>query len=185
MLKNEIREKMKNTRNNMTSYQVEMISNIIINKLKNILPNNYETYFVYYNFNNEVSTKSLIDYLLKNNKKVFLPKIMKDEMYSTPYNEQSSLSLNKFNIYEPNTNPQEINNFVCILPLLATDKKGNRIGFGKGYYDKFLKNKNCIKIGLCYDFQILDNIEAKNHDIPIDIIISESKIIYTQQKKNL
>ena len=185
MLKTEIRKRMKNIRNNLSKEQIKTKSNYIINALKNKLPNNYETYFIYHDFNNEVCTKHLINYLLENNKKVFLPKIIKDEMCAVPFNKQSTLSLNKFKIYEPNGAPQEIDTFVCIMPLLAVDKKGNRIGFGKGYYDKFLKNKNCLKIGLCYDFQILDNIATENHDIPIDIIISESRIIYTQQKKNL
>ena len=185
MLKTEIREKMKNTRNNLSKEQIKIKSNIIINTLKDKLASNYKIYFIYYDFNNEVCTKHLINYLLENNKKVFLPKIIEDEMYAVPFDKQSTLSLNKFKIYEPNGSPQKINNFVCIMPLLAVDTKGNRIGFGKGYYDKFLKNKNCLKIGLCYDFQILDNIVTENHDIPIDIIISESRIIYTQQKKNL
>jgi 5-formyltetrahydrofolate cyclo-ligase len=66
---------------------------------------------------------------------------------------------------------------VVFIPLIACDKNKNRIGFGKGYYDKFLQNRNCIKVGICYDFQVVANITPNATDIPLDIIVTESEII--------
>ena len=51
------------------------------------------------------------------------------------------------------------------------------MGFGKGYYDRFLENTNAVKIGLCYDFQLLDNIPKESHDIPMNYIITEKEIL--------
>ena len=183
MLKNEIRETMKQARKSLSAEEVKQKSFIIINKLKEILDDNYDTYFIYNDFDNEVCTKQLIEYLLEQNKKVFLPKIIKDTMFAAPYNKQTTFSTNKFKINEPNSEIKEIDNFICVTPILAIDKKGNRIGYGKGYYDKFFKNKKCLKIGLCFDFQIIENIKSEPHDIPLDIIISENRTIKTTKAR--
>lgn len=67
--------------------------------------------------------------------------------------------------------PASIN--IILVPLVAFDEKGNRVGHGKGYYDRYLRNCNAIKIGIAYEFQKVDLIEAEIFDIPLDIIISE------------
>ncbi len=63
---------------------------------------------------------------------------------------------------------------VILVPGVAFDKKGARIGFGKGCYDAFLKKCNAAKIGVCYDFQICDKIPAEEHDIKMDFLLTES-----------
>jgi len=98
-------------------------------------------------------------------------------MYAISYTTNSTLETNFFGIDEPAGDVCDINDFICIIPLLAIDEKGNRIGFGKGYYDKFLEDKKCIKIGICYDFQIIKGIPCEPHDIPLDLIISEKRTI--------
>ena len=62
-------------------------------------------------------------------------------------------------------------NTICILPGICFDKKGNRIGYGKGYYDKYLKDKNIYKIGLCYKECIVNNIKSDRFDIKVNKII--------------
>ena len=66
---------------------------------------------------------------------------------------------------------------VAFIPLIACDKNKNRIGFGKGYYDKFLSGKNILKIGLAYDFQIVDHIPSNSWDVKLDLIITDKQII--------
>lgn len=66
---------------------------------------------------------------------------------------------------------------VIIVPGLAFDRKGGRMGFGKGYYDRLLKREKSVKIGLCYDFQLFDDIPKEAHDVPMDYIITEQEII--------
>ena len=65
---------------------------------------------------------------------------------------------------------------IILVPGLAFDKTGARMGFGKGYYDKLLGTSKAIKIGLCYDFQLLDKIPSEPHDVPMDIIITEKRV---------
>lgn len=71
--------------------------------------------------------------------------------------------------------PEEID--LCIVPGLAFDLQGNRIGYGKGFYDELLKRIKAPKAALSYDFQIYESIEASEHDIPIDFIITPEKTI--------
>ena len=178
MNKDEIRTLIKNKRNAMTKTDVYNLSIIIQNKLITLLDNfSIDSFFIYKSFNNEVDTDLVIKHLINNDKHVFLPKIYKDSLLTIPYKNNNICRTNKFGILEPLGQPQQLNNFICILPLLATDAKGNRIGYGKGYYDKFLKNKQCIKIGICYDYQILNMIPTDFYDIPLDIIVSEKRIL--------
>ena len=65
---------------------------------------------------------------------------------------------------------------IILVPGLAFDKTGARMGFGKGYYDKLLETRKAIKIGICYDFQLLDKIPSEPHDVPMDIIITEKRV---------
>ena len=89
------------------------------------------------------------------------------------------LKTGKFGIEEP-TGP-EINNLsnidLVIVPGMAFDMKGNRLGRGKGYYDKLLRKMRCYKIGVCYNFQLLENIPVEEHDFPMDMVISPMNII--------
>ena len=172
-----IRRKMKLIRNNMLIDDVNYCSSVISDSLFNILDDTHDKYFIYSDFNNEVKTNDIIMNLLNKNKKVYLPKIVEEDMNAINYTKDSLLNKNEYGIYEPVGEHINIDDFVCVMPLLAIDVKGNRIGFGKGYYDKFLKGKNCLKIGICYDYQILDTIPNNEHDIGIDIIISEKRVI--------
>ena len=177
MNKEEIRKNMKYLRNKLSQEEIKKKSNAIQTSLLELLQNiKYDSLFIYNSFKSEVSTKELIK-CLYTSKNVYLPKITENKMYTIHYTKSSILEKNSFGIEEPTGHHCDIDNFVCILPLLAVDNKGNRIGFGKGYYDKFLENKNCIKIGLCYDFQIIKGIPYNKYDIPLDIIISEKRII--------
>lgn len=177
MNKAEIRNKIKDLRNSLSEKEVTTRSKSIQNTLMNILKlYDYKDIFIYNSFKNEVSTKELIQELYKTSS-IFLPKIIGDTMYSVKLNKRTNFKKNLFGIEEPIGSSVDINNFICIMPLLAVDESGNRIGFGKGYYDKFLKNKKCIKIGLCYDFQIIKGIPCESHDIPLDLIISDKRVI--------
>lgn len=177
MNKQDFRNKIKIIRNNLSQEEVSTKSKKICSSLLKLLQSyDYENIFIYNSFKNEVSTKELIQNLYKK-KNVFLPKVENDKMIAIQLKENTILQKNSFGIEEPFGSPTDINNFICIMPLLAVDEKGNRLGFGKGYYDKFLQDKQCIKIGLCYDFQIIKSIPCMEHDIPLDLIISEKRII--------
>lgn len=65
---------------------------------------------------------------------------------------------------------------VILVPGLAFDRSGGRMGFGKGYYDRLLEMSSAVKIGLCYDFQLFDSIPTESHDVPMDFILTEKEI---------
>jgi len=90
------------------------------------------------------------------------------------------------NILEPKKQHQPIIPSVIIAPLLACDLRGNRIGSGMAMYDKYLEslqkhNQKPLYIGLCYDFQLLDHINAETHDQPLDIILTDKRFINNYQ----
>ena len=84
-----------------------------------------------------------------------------------------------FSVYEPDSAElADINEIdVVIVPGVAFDKSGTRIGFGKGCYDRFLKQISSVKIGFCYEFQICDKIIADEHDINMDYLVTEKGLI--------
>ncbi len=94
------------------------------------------------------------------------------------------LSIGSYGILEPRTEKirktrvEDID--LIIVPGVAFDKKGNRIGHGKGYYDRLLDKTNATKIGLAFEFQLLKEIPTDKHDLPIDILITEKRIIKCQ-----
>ncbi len=177
-MKDEIRNKMMQKRNNLSFCEVQSLSNKIFENLKPIL-NKYNKFFVYVSFSKEVDTKKIINYLLDYNKEVYVPKIENKNMFAVKIDNQTEFRQNKFNIFEPVNCCFEKNfdNFVCLTPCLATDLFGNRIGYGGGYYDKFLSNKNSSNVALCYSFQILPKIESEIYDIKMDKIITENEVI--------
>ncbi len=130
---------------------------------------------IYWSKKYEVDTEQIIDYCLKNNIKVFLPKIInKQEMIFLEYKDKSDLILNTTsNVYEPKQtkNPKTDLKFI-IVPMVGYDHQLNRIGYGGGYYDRFLENKNIYKIGIAYKVQKVDKVITDKYDVPMDLIIS-------------
>ena len=94
-----------------------------------------------------------------------------------PYDE-SRLELGAFHIEEPtgdNTvSPEEIE--LVVVPAVAYDRQGNRLGRGKGFYDRLLATTRATKIGVAYEFQIVDEIPCEPHDVKMDMVISQSGI---------
>ena len=93
--------------------------------------------------------------------------------------EPNNIRTGAFQIEEPiGNNIVDIHKIdLIIVPAVALDSNGNRVGRGKGYYDRLLIDSNSIKIGVCYDFQLFDCIDAESHDVPLDIVITPSEII--------
>lgn len=141
-----------------------------------------KTIFFYIPIKNEVDILSVIKKSFKN-KNVLVPKIEGEEMHAYKINSLDDLVMGKFQTPTAKencekVNPKEID--LILVPGIAFDKKGLRIGFGKGYYDRYLKKINAPKIALAYDFQIHENIPGEIHDERVDLIITETDIINPQ-----
>lgn len=172
--KNEYRKLAKEKRlliNNKEKYDQKIyefvLNNNKIKKCSNIL--------MYVSKNDEVDTFNLINYFLKIGKNVYLPRINGLKMDFFRVNNLDNLKINKFNILEPVSNIKYYNKKldIIIVPGLLFDKTGNRIGYGKGYYDAYLKNKNFYKIGLCYHEFLFENICYNINDIKMNLIITD------------
>ena len=134
-----------------------------------------DTIYCYADYRREVGTHQIIEYAWNLGKKVALPKVDGDEMEFHYIQSFDQLEEGFKGIREPKqTHPANAKNVLVIMPGAAFDLKCNRIGYGKGYYDKFLQiHPEYRTIAIAFELQILDNIPAYTHDICPDIIITE------------
>ena len=131
----------------------------------------------YYPYNHEVDTIEILEKLEKQNYKISLPKIKKNfQMDFFHWSTKDPLSLNEYGIPEPTSNKVIYPNFL-LVPLVAFDKHFNRIGYGGGFYDRYIKkikkNNKVITIGLAYSYQKVREIQTNENDIKLDFIITE------------
>ena len=178
MNKSEIRKKILKKR------KENYYKNLSINKnkfLKFLLNNKLNNKIIggYYPYNYEVDILEILKLLEKKNYKISLPKIKrKNQMNFFEWSFDDPLSINKYGIPEP-ISKKIIYPDVLIIPLVAFDNELNRLGYGGGYYDRYLaksfKKKRIIKIGIAYSFQKLNKIPINKYDIRLDCIITEEK----------
>jgi 5-formyltetrahydrofolate cyclo-ligase len=145
-----------------------------------------EEVFTFVSFGSEVDTNNLILNALKSNKKVYTPKII-DKGIIEFYEIRSfqDLAPSKFEILEPTTDRRgkikgSEGNQLMIIPGVAFDTQGNRMGYGGGYYDRyFAKNYDCqvLRFALCYELQILGRVPTEEYDQKVDKIITEKREI--------
>jgi len=154
------------------------------NLIKSIFFSKSEAIGVYYPILNEVQTFRIINKSLSAKKKICIPKLLNDEIIFFSITNLIDLIVGKYNIKEPmiNENNECIEIDTIITPGIVFDRFGYRIGYGKGYYDKFLKQfskKNIISIGLGYDFQLIpDIITHESHDAKLNALITNREILY-------
>lgn len=186
--KKELRKKLINKREAIPKYQWESNSTLI----KNHVLSNREVKkahtihcFISMNERQEVETLSLIGELIDLGKQVVVPvtNFRDNSLYHSKLYSLDDLEKNKWGVLEPNR-LEEIKTEkieLVLVPLLAADMQGNRIGYGKGFYDRFLSTIEESKIGLVFDEFILKKIPTEPFDRKLDALISESGIKYTKQ----
>jgi len=134
----------------------------------------------YFSIGSEVQTIELITHLLDERKIVSLPKISDNIMLFRKIDDLSKLEKGEFDIPEPKDNAPLVGKHdVVLVPCVGLDNKGNRIGYGAGFYDKYLEKKDVIKIGLSYSKQIVKTIPISDGDVKMDWIITEKDVIKT------
>jgi len=133
----------------------------------------YDSFFVYNSVNTEADTRRLIKTLLEKGKAVYLPRVLGKELEAVPYCDKFVKS--PFGVEEPMGDAYRGHIAAAIVPAFAFDLHGFRVGYGGGYYDRFLADRPIFKIGYCYDFQIISNAPAEMHDIPVDYILTDKR----------
>jgi len=138
-----------------------------------------ETIYIYMDFKSEVSTKEIIEDALLKGKRVAIPKVVNDEIEFYYINSINDVSIGNFGIREPISSNLAQNELpLIIIPGVAFDKNRHRIGYGRGFYDKYLaKNKVVAKIALAFEFQLMEEIPFDDYDEILDIIITEKSIV--------
>ncbi len=136
---------------------------------------------LYKNLPNEVDTSELIRRCLEDGKVVALPRVTNNDLIFYQINDNSELSKSTFGVLEPEENPNNIVEAdsidLIIVPGVCFDLEHNRLGFGKGFYDRYLENINIPSIALCFDEQIIkdDKIPTSTNDVQIRLIISDKR----------
>jgi 5-formyltetrahydrofolate cyclo-ligase len=182
-LKQQIIEK----RNSLKEEEIIRKSNKIKNNLFSLQEfQKAENILFYVSFNKEVNTQEIIKGLLKEKEKnIIVPFTIKNDLrlHLSELKDFVELEPKTFGILEPKEkyirefNKDKLD--LVIVPGIVFDKKGHRIGYGYGYYDRFLKTikKEIVKIGLAFDFQLIEKIPEEKHDVPLNIIVTENEII--------
>lgn len=132
---------------------------------------------MYHSLPDELHTHTFLD-KWASRKRFYLPRVNGVNLEILPY-ESTRLELGSFHIEEPTgddvVDPDEIE--LIIVPAVAYDRRGNRLGRGKGFYDRLLQSTKATKIGVGYDFQLLDELPTEKHDVPMDFVITQSTVI--------
>lgn len=146
---------------------------------------NYKSILCYVSFGIEVDTRMLIDYLQEKNMPLYAPKCYthdKSMRFFSINNTDSLISGEYKGILEPieDTSNEllDFSNCLCIVPALAFDNQGYRLGWGGGYYDRFLaSNSDIFKVGLTYNSCMTETIPKDIYDISVDIVVTEKNIL--------
>ena len=134
----------------------------------------------YYPYNYEINVIKILEKFEKKNYLISLPKIKKNsQMNFFSWSKNDPLIINKYGIPEPTSISQKSPE-ILLVPLVAYDKYLNRIGYGGGYYDRYVnrvkKDKKIITIGLAFSFQKVKKISINKHDMKLDYIVTEKVI---------
>lgn len=142
---------------------------------------NSKILMLYMPLGNETDTTKIIKRAYEDGKKVVFPVTERESGVITPYfaDENAVFEKGAFNVNEPKNGAKadlpDID--VILVPGIAFDRKGARVGFGKGCYDRLLKDTDAVKAGFCYDFQVCDGIPAEKHDVTMDFLVTETEMI--------
>ncbi len=180
MIKSKLRNKVLKLRKSKSIKSIYINPSNIYSYLKK---KNYNLKIVggYYPTNYEINDVEILNYFFKRGSTISLPKIKKKnqmEFYKWCINDP--LLINKYGIPEPETT-NRVYPDILFVPLVAFDKELNRLGYGGGFYDRYIqkisKIKKIVKVGLAFSFQKLKTIPINKHDKKLDIIITEKDII--------
>jgi 5-formyltetrahydrofolate cyclo-ligase len=190
--KNKVRQKFWEMRSKLNEEFILSSSLVIIDTLFSLKEYAKSEFIMsYMDFKNEVKTSHFISKSLKMNKRVSVPVVcdingIPDMIASEVLGLEDNMVEGAFGIRQPLVEKavkvdEKLLDFI-LVPGLAFDVNFKRIGFGKGYYDRFLNKvrSNCLKVGICFDLQLAENIPFEAHDIAMDIIVTEKRILYNK-----
>lgn len=185
-MKKDFRKKVIEYRNNKDTDFISTNSQKITEKLLSMnCIKDANTIMLYLDFNNEVKTDQLITKLISLRKTVVAPVTLKDERKLIPFkitNLKDGINIGAYGIREPQKDPSNELNVeaidILIVPAVAYDKDCYRLGYGGGFYDRFIEHlrDDAITIGIAFDLQVFDSIPKENHDAQLNYVITENNM---------
>jgi 5-formyltetrahydrofolate cyclo-ligase len=174
-----LRAYMKNKRMENTNRDVKE-ERLIANFYKAIFgetpyPGTRLNFFIYLSFFREAPTDGLIERLISDGHKVYCPRIENGGMTAVEYG--SDFTLSDYGIREPIGEVYQGDIDVAVIPFLAVDRQGNRLGYGGGYYDRFLKTSTAKRVAYGYSFQVVNEVPTDDWDEKVSVIVTDEKII--------
>lgn len=184
--KNSIRDSVAARRRSLSDAEVEQKSLQISNNLSTLdIFKLSRSIALYSPIQKEVRTQYIFDLAVNCEKEVYFPRVNGSSLDFFRVNNLEQLKPGKFGVFEPDPNLLKVNIQhidLFILPGLAFDRSGNRLGFGKGYYDRALDNvPQGKKVGLAYEFQLLDAVPVDENDRKVEMIITEQGIVFSRR----
>lgn len=185
LIKKSIRSHILDNRSKLGKIQHKIFSETIINQIyESSFYKDAKTIMTFISFGDEVDTHDFIKRSMKDHKKVVVPITFPKtkEIKPSEILDFDELEIGFYNILTPKEefirwiDPKDID--LAIVPGIAFDRHGYRVGYGGGYYDRFLsKYSDIIKVGIAFDLQLIHSVPKEEFDIPVDIIITEKEII--------
>lgn len=182
MNKKDLRKFYKSVRHSLTVQEKsEFDRSIFVRLINSDLFKKSSGVLTYVSIPEEPDTLNLIEFCLKNGKEVGVPFCKNDKMLFYRLDSLDNLINGKFNI--PTVDPLksaeiiDFSSFICLVPGVCFDKSGERIGYGGGYYDRFLAVNNVASVGLCYERCVCSELPSESYDINTEYILTEQKMI--------
>ena len=175
MTKPELRSIIRSRKQSMTPEEIEAKSRILTKMfLETEAYRNAATLYGYLNYNQEVCTGDILRQALKDGKRVAIPKCCGKQMLFRYVTDLNRVRYRSFGLPEPYDDEPLAQDptALVLMPGLAFDRQGHRIGYGGGYYDRFLElEPEHPTVALCFDFQLLDHLQTDPFDIPVDLVL--------------
>lgn len=175
MDKTQLRKMIREKKRAMTQEQIEASSRKLCSLLEATeLYKSAKTIYGYLPYNQEVRTVPLLERALQDGKRVAVPKVFGEEMRFIYLEDMTHVAPGYAGIPEPvnDTPVADDPTALVLMPGLAFDREGHRIGYGGGFYDRFLaREPEHPTVALCYDFQLLDRLETEAFDVPVDLVM--------------
>ena len=186
ILKKTLRKKFISKRNSLASDYRNSSTNTIFATLEeqNFFESS-EKIFIYVGFGSEITTETFIKKWI-NKKQIFVPKIENGKMNLIRLKSWDELAPGHFGVLEPTSSDYYEGKIdLVVTPSIVFDNNGYRLGYGKGYYDKYFSSREYnISVGLSYHKLLQDNVPKEDHDIKVDVIITEEKTFLINEKYN-
>ena len=178
--KKSLRQHYKSVRNSISNDEKHIFDNLIFSSFTS---SDYfaafSTFLIYVSCGSEVDTRNIIDFALKNGKRVAVPYCIGTNMSFYEIKSLDDLIDGAFGIPSADASKAlkiiDYSGSLCIVPALSFDDNGNRLGYGGGYYDRFLSLQYIPTLGLCYEKCIADKIPSEHFDVNIDCILTEKQ----------